>query len=91
MRLWGKIEGKLRVISIHNEINKIEKNKNKKNQKTIFILRLKFSEKNFLIRQRGHRATNKGGGLIFAQIPKNGIKYKYDTHISHTYRQKCNK
>ena len=33
MRLWGKIEGKLRVITIHNEINKIEKNKNKKNQK----------------------------------------------------------
>ena len=33
MRLWGKIEGKLRVITIRNEINKIEKNENKKNQK----------------------------------------------------------
>ena len=30
MRLWGKIEGKLRVISIHKAINKIEKMKNKK-------------------------------------------------------------
>ena len=37
MRLWGKIEGKLRVITIHKAINKIEKNKNKKNQKKKYV------------------------------------------------------
>ena len=53
MRLWGKIDGKLRVISIHNEINKIEKNENKKNQKKNYI---KFEN-----RQRSHRVANTVG------------------------------
>ena len=53
MRLWGKIEGKLRVITIHNEINKIEKNKNKKNQKKNYI---KFEN-----RQRSGKHCKTGG------------------------------
>ena len=77
MRLWGKIEGKLRVITIHNEINKIEKNKNKKNQKKNYI---KFEN-----RQRSSKHLKTGYGLTFAQIPKNGLKYIYDTHVSHLY------
>ena len=52
MRLWGKIEGKLRVITIHNEINKIEKNENKKNQKKKYI---KFEK-----RQRSGNLSKKG-------------------------------
>ena len=53
MRLWGKIEGKLRVISIHNEINKIEKNENKKNQKKKLYIKIEN-------RQRSIRRTKMG-------------------------------
>ena len=52
MRLWRKIEGKLSVISIHKAINKIEKNKNKKNQKKNYI---KFEN-----RQRSGKLSKKG-------------------------------
>ena len=60
MRLWGKIEGKLRVISIHNEINKIEKNENKKNQKKNYI---KFEK-----RQRSGNHCKVGGWV--KHLPK---------------------
>ena len=53
MRLWGKIEGKLRVISIHKAIIKIKKIKIKKIRKKsennfyskVKIFRKKFFDK----------------------------------------------
>ena len=65
-RLWGKIEGKMRVMLIHQAETRRKKMKNKKNHK-------KITYKKSRIGSVASDAQNGGCGVTFAQIPKNGI------------------
>ena len=53
------------------------------------LKKIKKNQKKILQKSRNGSVasdTQKGVcGIAFALIPKNGLKYKYDTHVSHTY------